>query len=127
MICKKWYNKEGQLHRTDGPAYEGADGYKAWYLNGVRHRTDGPAIEWSDGSISWYLNGVQHRTDGPTIEGVGYKAWYLNGIRLTEDLFLKVTEGPVKKLPLYLGLGFDPFISERLKHPKGLKHESNYR
>jgi hypothetical protein len=90
---KRWLNEEGQRHRTDGPAVECADEYKLWYLNGVLHRTDGPAIE-----------------------GVGYKAWYLNGIRLTEDLFLKVTEGPVKKLPLYLGLGFDPFISERLKN-----------
>jgi hypothetical protein len=85
-------------------------------LNGVWHKTDGPAVERANGDKFWYLNGVQHRTDGPAIEGVGYKAWYLNGIRLTEDLFLKVTEGPVKKLPLYLGLGFDPFISERLKN-----------
>jgi hypothetical protein len=24
----------GQLHREDGPAYEGANGSKAWFLNG---------------------------------------------------------------------------------------------
>jgi hypothetical protein len=92
-----WYNKKGQLHRTDGPAIEWAsgyaDGYKAWYLNGVRHRTDGPAIEYTNGSKSWYLNGTE----------------------LTEDLFLKLTRGPVKSLPLYLGMGFDLYISERLK------------
>jgi hypothetical protein len=26
----------GQLHRTDGPAIEYADGDKSWYLNGQR-------------------------------------------------------------------------------------------
>jgi hypothetical protein len=90
---KTWINKKGQLHRTDGPAYEYADGSKSWYLNGVRHRTDGPAIE----------------RDG------GFKSWYLNGHLLTENLFLKLTRGPVKSLPLYLGMGFDQYISERLK------------
>ena len=30
-------NKQGELHRTDGPAIEYADGSKEWYLNGKRH------------------------------------------------------------------------------------------
>jgi hypothetical protein len=47
------------LHREDGPAVEGYDGYKAWYINGKRHREDGPAVEWNDGSKYWYLNGVK--------------------------------------------------------------------
>jgi hypothetical protein len=85
-------NEKGQLH-----SIECADGYKEWYLNGVLHRTDGPAIECAD----------------------GYKEWFLNGTRLTKDLFLKLTLGPVKKLPLYLGMGFDLYISERLKHESG--------
>jgi hypothetical protein len=54
---KKWYNQQGQLHRTDGPAYETANGGKEWYLNGQLHRTDGPAIEYPDGHKRWYLNG----------------------------------------------------------------------
>ena len=29
-----WYNKNGQLHREDGPAVEYANGSKWWYLNG---------------------------------------------------------------------------------------------
>jgi hypothetical protein len=63
------------------------------------------------------LNGVRHRTDGPAIEYAnGSKYWYLNGTQLSEDLHLKLTKGPVKSLPLYLGMGFDKFISERMKH-----------
>ena len=31
----KWYrNEQGQLHRTDGPAVEWADGSKEWWVNG---------------------------------------------------------------------------------------------
>ena len=51
-----WLNKEGELHREDGPAFEGADGYKAWWLNNKRHREDGPAIESVNGNKWWYLN-----------------------------------------------------------------------
>jgi hypothetical protein len=46
----------GQLHRTDGPAIEDADGTKRWFLNDKRHRVDGPAYGGADGSKSWYLN-----------------------------------------------------------------------
>jgi hypothetical protein len=56
----KFYYKDKEmqiLHREDGPAYEGYDGTKAWYINEKTHREDGPAIEWKDGSVSWYLNG----------------------------------------------------------------------
>ena len=65
---KEWW-VNGELHRTDGPAYEGADGIKAWYLNGELHRTGGPAIEDLDGYKEWFLNNKRHRTDGPAYEG----------------------------------------------------------
>jgi hypothetical protein len=58
-----YYNKEGQLHRLDGPAYEGSDGTKTWCQNGKRHRLDGPAVEWGDGSKFWWLNGKYYRTE----------------------------------------------------------------
>ena len=45
------------LHREDGPAYEGANGSKEWYLNNKLHREDGPAIENANGSKEWCLNG----------------------------------------------------------------------
>lgn len=75
---KYWY-KNGQYHREDGPAIERADGTKEWYLNGKPHREDGPAVEYANGTKLWYLNGKHHREDGPAIERVdGTKAWYLN-------------------------------------------------
>ena len=38
-----------------------------WYLNGELHRTDGPAVEYANGNKYWYLNGKFHRTDGPAL------------------------------------------------------------
>jgi hypothetical protein len=40
-----YLTKDYEYHRTDGPAFEKTNGYKAWYLNGELHREDGPAIE----------------------------------------------------------------------------------
>ena len=37
-----------------------ADAYKVWYLNGNLHRTDGPAIECANGDKEWCLNGKYH-------------------------------------------------------------------
>jgi hypothetical protein len=45
------------LHRTDGPAVECPDSYKAWYVDGRLHRTDGPAVEWHDGYKDWFVDG----------------------------------------------------------------------
>jgi hypothetical protein len=59
----KYYYKDKEmtiLHREDGPAVEGFNGSKAWYLNGKLHREDGPAVEWTNGDKSWYLNGVKY-------------------------------------------------------------------
>jgi len=57
---KEWRNKEGQYHREDGPAFEGYNGYKSWFINGKMHREDGPACEYADGDKSWYLNGMSY-------------------------------------------------------------------
>jgi len=53
----KYWFLNGQLHREDGPAYEGSERTKVWYLKGNTHRKDGPAVEWSDGDKEWYLKG----------------------------------------------------------------------
>jgi hypothetical protein len=53
-VC--WY-LNNWLHREDGPAYIGVNGYQAWYINGKRHRTDGPAVIHADGYQAWWLNG----------------------------------------------------------------------
>ena len=56
---RRYYNTNGLLHRTDGPAVEYADGDKSWYQNGQLHRIDGPAVEWADGIKEWYINGEE--------------------------------------------------------------------
>jgi len=84
----RWYNSNGQRHREGGPAMEGANGTKAWYINGQLHREDGPAMEYASGDKEWFINGQLHREDGPAYEGAnGTKSWYINGERLTEAEF----------------------------------------
>jgi hypothetical protein len=56
-------NEQGYLHREDGPAIEGYNGYKEWFLNGICHREDGPAIEYSYGGKEWYLNDKAYSED----------------------------------------------------------------
>jgi len=74
----RWY-AVGQLHRTDGPAIEYANGDCFWFVNDLLHRTDGPSVEYASGTCKWYLHGQLHRTDGPAVEWVdGYRAWYLH-------------------------------------------------
>jgi hypothetical protein len=53
---RRYFNSAGQLHRTNGPAIEWADG-KEWWQNGLLHRTNGPAIESTNGYKAWYING----------------------------------------------------------------------
>ena len=55
--CTVYLNKEGELHRLNGPAIEYADGTKGWYVDGKKHRLDGPAFEYTDGTKDWYVNG----------------------------------------------------------------------
>jgi hypothetical protein len=81
---KTWRNPQGQRHRTDGPAYERANGTKEWFFNDQCHRTEGPAVEWADGSKWWYVNGQRHRTDGPAVEDAdGTKQWWVDDQQLT--------------------------------------------
>ena len=54
---KKWRDEKGALHREEGPAVEGEDGFKQWWLHGVRHREDGPAVEYVDGTKEWWIKG----------------------------------------------------------------------
>ena len=56
---RRYYNTNGELHRTDGHAVEWSNGVKFWYQNGQRHRTDGPAIEYPTGHKRWFINGVE--------------------------------------------------------------------
>ena len=56
---KKYRNKNGQLHRLDGPAVED-EWRKVWYKNGKLHREDGPAVEYEDWYKEWWIDGTQY-------------------------------------------------------------------
>lgn len=87
----RYYSKDNQLHRKDGPAIEYVRGevIEEWYLNGLLHRENGPARMCSR-SRHWYKNGQRHREDGPAREwDAGGKEWYLNGKQYTEEEFNK--------------------------------------
>lgn len=64
---KEYRDADGELHRTDGPAYIAAERYEEWYQHGKLHREDGPAITHSDGSKEYWLN------DNPFISEEQYK------------------------------------------------------
>jgi hypothetical protein len=55
----KYWRKDGNIHRTDGPAVEWANGTKEWAIDGGNHRTDGPSVEWANGSLTWHLDGYE--------------------------------------------------------------------
>jgi hypothetical protein len=54
--AKRWRNKEGKLHRLDGPAFEWTSDFKQWWVNGKRHRLDGPAVEYASDLKKWWVN-----------------------------------------------------------------------
>ena len=95
----EWRNKEGKLHREDGPAREWpAENAKAWYRNGKLHRDDGPAMDGPLGK-SWYRNGKRHREDGPAVEHAdGRKEWYRLGKELTASEFAVLREKELSEL-----------------------------
>ena len=88
---KFWKNKEGLLHRLDGPALEWpGGGGKRWYENGLLHRLDGPAYTTNSGYKQWRFRGSIHREDGPAIiYATGGKEWWVDGIKYKtkEDYF----------------------------------------
>ena len=49
---KSWCNKQGQLHRTDGPAVINASGHQEWYING-RYITDEVEAWMVSQDVTW--------------------------------------------------------------------------
>ena len=98
-MLKEYRNKLGELHRTDGPAYED-DHIKSWWINGLRHRTDGPAVELSNGNKYWFINNKRHREDGPAVDNHNDdKYWYLNDIEYSEEEYQhELTKIKLKRL-----------------------------
>ena len=52
-------DRNGQLHRDNGPAVIYPDGTQLWYRNGKRHRDDGPSAVYPDGTQYWHRNGFR--------------------------------------------------------------------
>jgi hypothetical protein len=79
----------GKLHREDGPAVIGPQGWVKYYINGKLHRDDGPAVIWTSGSVEYYNKGKRHREDGPAvIYASGEKIYYLDDKLYREDDYL---------------------------------------
>lgn len=78
---RSWFikDKNGELvlHRVGGPAFEGRDGHKEYYVNGELHRTTGPAKFEVNGTKRHYYKGKLHCSNGPAViypDG-GYEYW----------------------------------------------------
>ena len=81
---REWY-VGGQSHHLDGPAVERSSGSREWYVDDKLHRLDGPAIERADGSREWWVGGQPHRLDGPAVEYAdGSREWWLRDVQVTE-------------------------------------------
>lgn len=76
----------GLLHRTDGPAFEGADGSKEWYLHGKLHRDDGPAVEYADGTKKWWVMGKEISAPYSHV----LTAAFMRGLPSTEEVFSEI-------------------------------------
>lgn len=77
-----YINERGLYHRLHGPAETTADGVKKYYRNGNLHRTDGPAVKYpaGNGQVGYYENGRPHRYGGPAIiDAKGDKHWWEKG------------------------------------------------
>ena len=57
---KVWRNKEGDLHRTDGPAIEYPNSSKVWYQAGKLHREEGAAVEYVNGYKEYWYGGERY-------------------------------------------------------------------
>ena len=80
-------------------------GTKEWFLNGELHREDGPAFEGTYGSKYWYINGELHREDGPAIECAnGDKYWYLNDVKYTEEEYYNKINPKAKELTMKINV-----------------------
>lgn len=76
----RYYNKDNQYHRINGPAVIWKTGSKEWWENGNLHRIGAAAIETHYGDRYWYQNDRLHRLDGPAVEfSNGKKEWHIDG------------------------------------------------
>lgn len=82
--------------RKDGPITEGNDGSKLWMLGGQIHRTNGPAFEraW-DGANEWWFYGKYDRTEFP--DGTTS----LNSDFLIDDMYANPALPKARQSPIF--------------------------
>ncbi len=86
----EWKDKDGKLHRDDGPAWIEPNGTQIWVQHGEYHRDDGPAVVEPDGTQLWYQDGKLHRDNGPAaIYEDGEQEWYQHGKRVPREQCIK--------------------------------------
>ena len=58
------------------------NGTQAWYQNGQLHRTDGPSIEYANGNKFWYIEGKEYSEQEftATVE----KMQFIEGVTVVE-------------------------------------------
>ena len=66
MGSTRWY-QHGERHRDDGPA-EITLYSTAYYRHGELHRDDGPAVIRADGYRAWFIEGVFQYCEEPLVK-----------------------------------------------------------
>lgn len=82
----EYVDKDGNLHREDGPAQKFTNGDEYWYYHGLLHRENGPAITWANGVQHWFNHGRRHRLDGPAMIYDDRITWYINHQDITKEV-----------------------------------------
>jgi hypothetical protein len=74
-----YLNRNGQIHRKNGPAIILPNGDKHWYKKGKVHRIGAPAIITKNAYI-WTIEGISHRDgDEPTNVSGSIQTWIKHG------------------------------------------------
>ena len=63
----RYWFKQNEISRDNGPAIVDLPDYRAWWLNGKPHRVGGPVYIWGDGLREWFENGERHNISGPAV------------------------------------------------------------
>ena len=109
---KYWY-KEGEYHREDGPAIEFSSGGKQWYFEGKLHRIDGPAVVSTTEfrNHRWYIEGIEYEKNVDIVEKV-----FLGKEKGKYDLeWLRfMTETGIEEFPIIPGLEYEFKINLRI-------------
>lgn len=77
---------------------EKVDFYRSyiWYVEGTEiiHREFGPAVEGFDGTKEWYLNNKKHRLNGPALiyPENSWKAYYILNKRINEEDYIEIVD-----------------------------------